>query len=92
MTVSDDQWGLLRALKTGDPPHSQRALAYATGLEEPALGHALEALANTVPPLATSDVDVRVGERLWAATSTGHDALDAAEPARGRPLKPLPPF
>ena len=92
MPVTDDQWAVLRALKTGAPPHSQRALAYATGLEESTLQHALEALASTEPPLAESGVDVRLGERLWAATRAGTDALDAAEPRPGRRPKPLPPW
>jgi hypothetical protein len=86
MPLSGDEWAVLRVLKTGAPPHSERAIAYATGLEEPALRHALDALAATDPPLARSDVDVAREERRWAATSAGDDALDAAAPPRDRPV------
>ena len=92
MAVTEDQWAVLRALKTGDPPHAQRALSYATGLQEPALLHSLEALAHTEPPFAESEVDVRLGERLWAATNAGRDALEATDPFPSRPPKPLPPW
>jgi hypothetical protein len=91
MPLTADQWTLLRALKTGDPPHAQRSLAYATDIEEPALLHALEALASTQPPLAEAGVDTRRGERVWAATTAGRDALEAAEPPPEHPLEPLPP-
>jgi hypothetical protein len=91
MAVSEDEWTVLRALKTGDPPHSERALVLATGLDELALVRALEALADTEPPLARGAVDVTVGERLWAATRAGDDALAGADPRIERPPEPLSP-
>jgi hypothetical protein len=92
MAVSEDEWTVLRALKTGDPPHSERALVLATGLEELVVIRALEALARTEPPLAGGEVDVRIGERLWAATRAGDDALAGADPRiERRPGPQLPP-
>lgn len=83
---------MLRALKTGGAPHTERALGYATGLEEPALRHALEALAEVDPPLAESDVDVGQEERRWVATIAADDVLDAVDPPDRDPPEPLPPF
>jgi hypothetical protein len=91
MPLTGDQWSVLRALRTGDPPHAQGPLAYATDIEEPALLHALEGLASTDPPLAEGAVDTRRGERVWTATTAGKDALEASEPPPEHPLEPLPP-
>jgi hypothetical protein len=88
VALSEDDWTVLRALKTGGPPHSERALATATGIDEAALRHALEALANVVPPLAQSAVDVRLGERRWSATTAADDALDATDPRGRDPREP----
>jgi hypothetical protein len=85
MAVSEDEWTVLRALKTGDPPHGERALVLATGLGEPALVRALEGLARAEPPLAEGDVDVRLGERRWAATTAGDDAFAGGDPRTERP-------
>jgi predicted HAD superfamily phosphohydrolase len=76
--LADDERRMLTAIMRNGAVQDGdlRQIAEAVGLVAPEARRTLRNLEARQPPLVQSEVDAKMGERVWTATADGADALE----------------